>query len=82
MNVQPQLISSRGSNADLPHSDHNPPTDAQLLDAYSQAVIQVVETVSPAVVNIEVRRLRLRADRRRPVDVGGNGSGFLFTPDG
>ena len=81
MNLQPQLISDRGSDAQQPQ-DESQPNDSRLLDAYSQAVTHVVETVSPAVVNIEVRRLRLRADRRRPVDVSGSGSGFLFTPDG
>jgi S1-C subfamily serine protease len=44
------------------------PNDAELLDAYSSAVIQAVEAVGPAVVKIE-------AD-------GGGGSGVLFTPDG
>ncbi|ESA32156.1 hypothetical protein N836_26560 [Leptolyngbya sp. Heron Island J] len=81
MNLQPQLISDSGSDAQLPKNDRQP-HDNPLLDAYSQAVTKVVETVSPAVVNIEVRRLRLRADRRRPVDVSGSGSGFLFAPDG
>ncbi|MEM1251664.1 MAG: trypsin-like peptidase domain-containing protein [Cyanobacteria bacterium P01_H01_bin.21] len=81
MNLQPQLISDRGSDFQQPQ-DEPQPNDSRLLDAYSQAVTHVVETVSPAVVNIEVRRLRLRVDRRRPVDVSGSGSGFLFTPDG
>jgi S1-C subfamily serine protease len=46
--------------------------DADLLDAYSRAVIGVVENVSPAVVSISGRR----GDR------GGSGTGFLITSDG
>jgi S1-C subfamily serine protease len=48
-------------------------SDADLLDAYSQAVIHVVETVSPAVISVTGRG----AERN-----GGSGSGFLVTPDG
>jgi S1-C subfamily serine protease len=60
-------------------------TDDQLLDAYSQAVVSAAEQVSPAVVNIEVQSKRgnaSRSDPRLAPDVRGNGSGFLFTPDG
>ncbi len=42
--------------------------DDQLLDAYSRAVIQAVETVGPAVVNVQRKQ--------------GGGSGVIFTPDG
>ncbi len=49
------------------------PRDTHLLDAYSQAVIHVVETVSPAVLSIT---------GRDPERSPGSGSGFLITPDG
>jgi S1-C subfamily serine protease len=47
------------------------PSDAGLLDAYSQAIVQVVESVSPAVLSLTSTSPR-----------GGSGSGFLVTPDG
>jgi S1-C subfamily serine protease len=56
-----------------------------LLDAYSRAVTGVAEAVGPAVVRIDVkRRVRARDSRGRetPREIGGSGSGFLFTPDG
>ena len=83
MTIRPTLISD--SDPSQPPQSPEWPEDRRdeaLLDAYSRAVTHVVDTVSPAVVNIEVRRLRLRADMRRPLEVGGNGSGFIFTPDG
>jgi len=59
-----------------------PNADEKLLDAYSQAVIGVVEKVSPAVVNIDVQQLRSRRGSSSSQEVRGNGSGFIFTRDG
>ena len=59
--------------------------DAALLDAYSRAVTSAVERVAPAVVKIDVRHRLVGgpgAGRRPPMEVGGSGSGFVFTPDG
>ena len=53
-------------------------TDAALLDEYSRAVVSAVERVAPSVVNIEIQQ-RSKNQRR---DIGGNGSGFVITPDG
>jgi len=52
-----------------------PAEDAALLDAYSRAVIDVVETVSPAVIRLDVRS----GEHARQ---GGSGSGVIVSPDG
>jgi len=61
------------------------PSEEDLLDAYSQAVIHAAEKVSPSVVNIDVRkrpREKQTTRFRPPEELRGNGSGFIFTPDG
>lgn len=85
MNRNLQLISN--SSFDEEMIPQTAPTSAneKLLDAYSQAVISVVDKVSPAVVNIDVHR-QLKGRRRNnqsvAQEVRGNGSGFIFTKDG
>jgi S1-C subfamily serine protease len=54
------------------------PTDAELLDAYSSAVIGVVERAAPAVVSLEIGARATRESGRQD----GAGSGFVVTPDG
>ncbi len=60
-----------------PNSSNPPLRDEELLDAYSQAVISVVEKVGPAVVSISVKQARSRGP-----EAEGAGSGIIITPDG
>lgn len=55
-----------------------PSGDIELLDAYSRAVVSVVETVGPAVVSIHVTSRRSEDPAARE----GAGSGFIIAPDG
>lgn len=54
-----------------------PVDEGPILDAYSRAVTSAVDTVGPAVVNIDVA---VTAPGGRAAH--GNGSGVIFTPDG
>ncbi|MGN6106052.1 MAG: S1C family serine protease [Kofleriaceae bacterium] len=56
-----------------PRDDTEALADRELLDAYSQAVVDVVDHAGPAVVSLSI------GDRRGPT---GAGSGFVVTPDG
>jgi S1-C subfamily serine protease len=68
------LFASDAHSVDSNQRPARPPRDdTELLDAYSQAVIRVVETVSPAVISLT----GAGRDER-----SGSGSGFLITPDG
>jgi S1-C subfamily serine protease len=67
-----------GASQPVPGETHA--DDLHLLDAYSRTVVGAVARVAPAVVNIGVAQ-RVQA-RRGEREVGGNGSGFVITPDG
>jgi serine protease Do len=63
--------------ADLTFISLDEVDEEKALDAYSQAVVAIAESLSPSVANLRVTR-RVRGGRRA---VGG-GSGVVITPDG
>lgn len=54
----------------------------KILEAYSQAIVKVVEKVSPAVVNIDISQSVGFSFFTGFQEVKGVASGFIFTPDG
>jgi S1-C subfamily serine protease len=65
-----------------PFSRGTPPEetlrDTELLDAYSRAVVGVVERTGPAVISISIGA----EDRSDAIEPVGAGSGFVIAPDG
>jgi S1-C subfamily serine protease len=68
---------SEGFNGQ-PASPTAPGSDQPLLDAYSNAVVNAADEVSPSVVKIDVRK----SGGRNAREAAGSGSGFIITPDG
>ncbi len=79
-----RLISDR-TTEERPARPVVPPSDAEVLDAYSTAVTTAADGISPSVVKIEVRQRipeRGRADLESGQRRSGTGPGFVLTPDG
>jgi S1-C subfamily serine protease len=79
------LSNDRVKGGEVREFDAVRPSDDDLLDAYSRAVINAAERVSPSVVNIDVHKTprgKQTTHFRLPEELRGNGSGFIFTPDG
>lgn len=74
-----RLVSGPARDRRPPAADPAPPSDAELLDAYSRAVVSVVEAVGPAVVGIQVGGPRRHEGGAEP---RGTGSGVVIAPDG
>jgi S1-C subfamily serine protease len=68
----------RPVNGDRSAQPPRPESDEEVLDAYSRAVIGVVDRVGPAVVSIGVK-MKSRSRRERGE---GAGSGVIIAPDG
>jgi S1-C subfamily serine protease len=76
-----RLFEPLATDAEYEQAAGSPPeprTDADLLDAYSEAVVAVVEATGPSVVSIRTN-VRARAGRRSGA---GAGSGVIIASDG
>jgi len=56
--------------------------DDELLDAYSQTVVNVAKQVSDSVVQIKVKKKNAKRTRKNPRGGFGTGSGFIISTDG
>lgn len=81
-NYQQEFLAGDFEQEHLSTTTNNPPADDALLDAYSRAVIDAAEKMSPSVVYIEINRKSNNRRPNGPSEVAGSGSGFIFTPDG
>jgi S1-C subfamily serine protease len=73
----------RSEFGNLKQSAEARPLEAEILDAYSQAVISAVERVGPAVVSVGLAMRAPEQLKRRGVsEITGVGSGVIITPDG
>ena len=82
-----QFLASEGAAGEArPVSSLRPHSDAPLLDAYSQTVVNVAERVSGAVVHLKVQKKATAERRQAPNRQGGqgegSGSGFVISTDG
>ncbi len=78
MNGKNENPSIRKQSEDQSSSDSTFVSDVDLLDAYSRAVIRVVDFIGPAVVSIS----RGKKSQKKDFSQTGAGSGFVITPDG
>ena len=76
-----EFLSAEVVGVEIPISarDSRVENEGELLDAYSNAVVNACEIVGPSVVKIEVGQMQARGRRQQ---AAGTGSGFVFTPDG
>src|SRR5277367_3613444 len=85
MTIMPLTDAFRGAESvPAPDIPPIPANDQALLDAYSQAVIDVVDRVGPAVVRLAVHSGNAGSDRQNggAQSRGGTGSGVILSPDG
>lgn len=87
-NIDNSAGATAGVGGQATNHFNSPEQAADFLDAYSQAVVRVAETVSPAVVNITITKRfaqRIRQSGRggySPFEAQGAGSGFVISPEG
>jgi len=68
---------------DLPIQKSGLVADSELLDSYSNTVVNVAKSVSKAVVHIKVKKVpQANSQKRNRQDPYGTGSGFIISTDG